>query len=155
MMDLRELYQDIILDHGQRPRNKRAIEAPSHFAHGNNPLCGDKITVYLKMDGERIADVSFEGRGCAISTASASLMTEILKGKTEGEAQQLFRAFHAKVTGGEAPAPEASLEDDFERLDPLSGVKAYPVRVKCATLPWRALEAALKSGAIGATVKTE
>jgi nitrogen fixation NifU-like protein len=155
MMDLRELYQDIILDHGQRPRNKHAMEAPSHFANGHNPLCGDKITIYLKMDGERIVDVSFEGRGCAISTASASLMTEILKGKTETEAQQLFHAFQAKVTGGEAPAPDEALGEDFERLDPLSGVKAYPVRIKCATLPWRALEAALKSGAIGATVKTE
>jgi nitrogen fixation NifU-like protein len=155
MMDLRELYQDIILDHGQHPRNKHPMEAPSHFANGHNPLCGDKITIYLKMAGDRIEDVSFEGRGCAISTASASLMTEILKGKTEAEAQQLFHAFQAKVTGGEAPAPDEALEDDFERLAPLSGVKAYPVRVKCATLPWRALEAALKSGALGATVKTE
>jgi nitrogen fixation NifU-like protein len=155
MMDLRELYQDIILDHGHHPRNKRAIEHPSHFAHGNNPLCGDKVTVYLKMDGERIADVSFEGRGCAISTAAASLMTEILKDKTIAEADALFRAFHAKVTGGAEPETAAALEDDLDRLEPLTGVKAFPIRVKCATLPWHAFEAALKSGAIGVTVKTE
>jgi nitrogen fixation protein NifU and related proteins len=155
MMDLRELYQDIILDHGRHPRNKRAIADPSHFAHGNNPLCGDKVTIYLKLEGERIADVSFEGRGCAISTAAASLMTEILKGKTTAEADALFRAFHGKVTSGEAPMPPEGLEDELDRLEPLTGVKAYPVRVKCATLPWRALEAALKSGAVGATVKTE
>jgi nitrogen fixation NifU-like protein len=154
-MDLRELYQDIILDHGQHPRNKRAIESPSHFAHGNNPLCGDKVTIYVKLDGERIDDVSFEGRGCAISTAAASLMTEILKGKTVADADALFRAFQAKVTGGVEPAMAASLEDDYERLEPLAGVKAFPIRVKCATLPWRAFEAALKGGALGATVKTE
>jgi len=154
-MDLRELYQDIILDHGQHPRNKRAIEHPSHFAHGNNPLCGDKVTVYLKMDGERVDDVSFEGRGCAISTAAASLMTEILKGKTIAEAETLFRAFYAKVTGGAEPEPVADLADDLERLEPLTGVRAFPIRVKCATLPWRAFEAALKGGAIGETVKTE
>jgi nitrogen fixation NifU-like protein len=154
-MDLRELYQDIILDHGQHPRNKRAIDHPSHFAHGNNPLCGDKVTIYLKLDGERIADLSFEGRGCAISTAAASLMTEVLKGKTVAEADTLFRAFHAKVTGNEEPAVAPQLEEDYERLEPLSGVKAYPIRVKCATLPWRAFEAALKSGALGETVKTE
>ena len=155
MMDLRELYQDIILDHGHHPRNKRAIEHPSHFAHGNNPLCGDKVTIYLKMDGERIADVSFEGRGCAISTAAASLMTEILKGKTIAEAETLFRAFYAKVTGAAEPDAVPDLADDLERLEPLTGVRAFPIRVKCATLPWHAFEAALKSGALGATVKTE
>ena len=155
MMDLRELYQDIILDHGRHPRNARKIEGPSHFAHGHNPLCGDKVTIYLKIAGDRIEDVSFEGRGCAISTAAASLMTEILKGKTIAEAETLFKLYHAKVTGGDAPPPPAALEDDLDRLEPLTGVKAYPARVKCATLSWRALEAALKSGAIGETVKTE
>ena len=154
-MDLRELYQDIILDHSRHPRNAHAIEGPSHFAHGHNPLCGDRVTIYLKLEGYRIADVGFEGRGCAISQASASLMTEILKGKTLAEAETLFRAFTAKVTGGEAPEAPDSLEDDLDRLEPLSGVKAYPVRVKCATLPWRAFEAALKSGAVGTTVRTE
>jgi nitrogen fixation NifU-like protein len=154
-MDLRDLYQDIILDHGQHPRNFRKQAQPSHFAHGHNPLCGDRITVYVSLEGERIKDVSFEGRGCAISQASASLMTEILKGKTLAEADALFKGFHAKVTGGAAAEPPEALGDDMERLEPLSGVKAYPARVKCATLAWHAFEAALKNGAVGATVKTE
>jgi nitrogen fixation NifU-like protein len=154
-MDLRDLYQDIILDHGQRPRNFRAQAHPSHFAHGHNPLCGDRVTVYVTLDGDRIEDVSFEGRGCAISQASASLMTEILKGKTRVEAEAVFRGFHAKVTGAAAPAAPSALEDDMDRLEPLTGVKSYPARVKCATLAWHAFEAALKNGAAGATVKTE
>jgi len=111
--------------------------------------------VYLKLDGERIVDVSFEGRGCAISTASASLMTEIIKGKTIDEAEALFKSFHAKVTGAEPVAVPPALMEDEERLDPLTGVKTYPARVKCATLAWHAFEAAVKSGAVGATVKTE
>jgi nitrogen fixation NifU-like protein len=154
-MDPRELYQDIILDHGRHPRNFHALAHPSHFAHGHNPLCGDRITVYLALDGDRIKDVSFEGRGCAISTASASLMTEILKGKTLAEAEALFKGFHAQVTGGAAPETPPALEDDMDRLTPLTGVKTYPARVKCATLAWHAFEAALKGGAVGATVKTE
>jgi nitrogen fixation NifU-like protein len=154
-MESRELYQDIILDHGRKPRNFHALAHPSHFAHGHNPLCGDRVTVYLEVEGGRIKDVSFEGRGCAISTASASLMTEVLKGKTLAEAEALFKAFHAEVTGGEVPAVDEKLQDDFERLAPLEGVKAYPTRVKCATLAWHAFEAALKNGATGATVKTE
>src|SRR5213076_3316847 len=97
-MDLRELYQDIILDRGRHPRNFRALEHPTHLARGHNPLCGDRVTVYLAVEGERIADVSFEGRGCAISTAAASLMTEVLKGKTVAEARALFAQFHARVT---------------------------------------------------------
>jgi nitrogen fixation protein NifU and related proteins len=154
-MDLRDLYQDIILDHGQHPRNFRKQEHPSHFANGHNPLCGDRVTVYVTLDGDRIRDVSFQGRGCAISQASASLMTEILKGKTVAEAEALFAGFRAKVTGGDVPATPAPLEDDMERLEPLTGVKSYPARVKCATLAWHAFEAALRSGATGATVKTE
>ena len=153
--DLRELYQDIILDHGRHPRNFRTLEHPTHMARGHNPLCGDRVTVYLAVEGDRVVDVSFEGRGCAISTASSSLMTEVLKGKTIAEARALFALFHAKVTGGAAEPPPGPLEEDAERLEPLSGVKAYPVRVKCATLPWHAFEAALKSGRDGATVKTE
>ena len=154
MMDLRELYQDIILDHGRHPRNFRTIEHPTHFAQGHNPLCGDRVTVYLTLDGNRIIDVSFQGRGCAISTAAASLMTEILKGKSLAEAQALFTQFHAKVTGGEVGDLPEALEEDAERLEPLTGVKAYPARVKCATLPWHAFEAALKGGA-AEPVKTE
>jgi nitrogen fixation protein NifU and related proteins len=154
-MDLRDLYQDIILDHGQHPRNFRAQEHPSHVAHGHNPLCGDRVTVFLTLDGDRIRDVSFQGRGCAISQASASLMTEILKDKTLAEADALFKGFHAKVTGGAALATPAALGDEMERLEPLTGVRSYPARVKCATLPWHAFDAALKSGATGAIVKTE
>jgi nitrogen fixation protein NifU and related proteins len=153
-MDLRELYQDIILDHGRHPRNFRPIEQATHTAKGHNPLCGDRVTVYLTLDGDRIADVSFEGRGCAISTASSSLMTEVLKGKTLAEAQALFAQFHARVTGGEVHELSEALEEDAERLDPLTGVKAYPARVKCATLPWHAFEAAVKGGA-AEPVKTE
>ena len=155
MMDLRELYQDIILDHGRHPRNQRALDHPTHSARGHNPLCGDRVTVYLSVEGDRIADVSYDGRGCAISTASSSLMTEVLKGKTLDEARQLFAQFHAKVTGGEPAELPETLIEDAERLEPLAGVRAYPVRVKCATLPWHAFEAALKSGQAGDTVKTE
>ena len=155
MMDLRELYQDIILDHGRHPRNFRKIEHPTHFAQGYNPLCGDRVTIYLTLDGDRITDISFQGRGCAISTAAASLMTEILRGKTIADVRALFAQFHARVTGGDV-AEELSepLADEMERLEPLTGVKAYPARVKCATLSWHALEAAL-SGRDGSTVKTE
>jgi len=151
-MDLRELYQDIILDHGRHPRNFRALEQPTHLAKGHNPLCGDRVTVYLAMDGDRIGDVSFQGRGCAISTAAASLMTEVLKGKTVDEAKALFARFHAEVTGGDPVEVSEALAEDSERLEPLTGVKAYPARVKCATLAWHAFEAALKGGE---TVKTE
>ena len=155
MMDLRELYQDIILDHGRHPRNFRAMAEPTHTARGHNPLCGDRVTIYLSLDGERIADLSFEGRGCAISTAAASLMTEVLKGKTVAEAETLFQHFHARVTGGtETELPEA-LAADMERLEPLTGVKAYPARVKCATLSWHALEAALKGAPPDTPIKTE
>src|SRR6059058_234066 len=113
-MDLREIFQDIILDHGRHPRNFRALEHPTHLARGHNPLCGDRVTVYLAVEDERIADVSFEGRGCAISTAAASLMTEVLKDKTIAEARQLFAQFHARVTGGaEAELPE-DLQEDAE-----------------------------------------
>ncbi len=155
MMDLRELYQDIILDHGRHPRNFRTIEQPTHFAQGYNPLCGDRVTVYLTLDGDHIADVSFQGRGCAISTAAASLMTEVLKGKTIDDARALFAQFRSRVTGG-PPREELAepLAEEMDRLEPLTGVKAYPVRVKCATLAWHALEAALKGGA-AEPVKTE
>jgi len=154
-MDLRDLYQDIILDHGRHPRNFRALSDASHFAHGHNPLCGDKLTVYLKIDGERITEVSFEGKGCAISVASASLMTEILTGKTEAEADLLFKSFHGTVTGGDVPAMPEALEDDHSRLEALTGVKTYPARVKCATLAWHTFTAAAQGGAVPAPVKTE
>jgi len=157
-MDARELYQDIILDHGRHPRNFHALTHATNRAHGHNPLCGDRVTVYLELDGDRIKDLSFDGRGCAISTASASLMTEVLKGKTLTEADALFKGFHAEVTGKTVPALPEALAEDMERLAPLEGVRAYPTRVKCATLAWHAFEAALKNGADGTaavTVKTE
>src|ERR1044072_7884781 len=125
---LPELYQDIILDHGRHPRNFHALDNATHLARGHNPLCGDRVTVYLAVDGDRIADVSFEGRGCAISTAAASLMTEVLKDKTLGEARALFAQFHATVTGGDPQELPAALQEDAERLEPLAGVRAYPVR---------------------------
>ena len=154
-MDLRELYQDIILDHARSPRNFRGLPDPSHFAHGHNPLCGDKITVFMKIENDSIETVSFEGRGCAISTASASLMTEILTGKTLAQAEALFAAFHARVTTGEVIDLAAELEDASDRLEPLTGVRTYPARVKCATLAWHTFDAAVKGGVLGSTVKTE
>lgn len=147
--DLRDLYQELILDHSKRPRNFRALEAGSRKAEGYNPLCGDKVTIYVVMEGDRIRDISFQGSGCAISTASASLLTESLKGKTRGEVDGLFRAFHDLLTterGGESGA-------DLGKLEVFSGVREYPVRVKCATLSWHTLRAALE-GAAGA-VSTE
>jgi nitrogen fixation NifU-like protein len=147
MMDeLRELYQEVILDHGKHPRNFGKLADASHHAYGNNPLCGDRVTVYLKIDGDgRIGEVTFDGRGCAISTASASMMTEILKGRTEAEAHALFDHFHEMCTGKEAtPEPRAGEDPDaFERLQMLSGVKQFPMRVKCATLPWHTMNAAM------------
>jgi nitrogen fixation protein NifU and related proteins len=154
-MDLRDLYQDIILDHARGPRNFRSMPEPSHFAHGHNPLCGDKITVFLKIEQDQIVEASFEGRGCAISTASASLMTDILTGKSIDQARMVFNSFHTRVTTGETIEITSDLEDDNDRLEPLTGVRTYPARVKCATLAWHTFDAALKTGAQGDTVKTE
>lgn len=146
MSDLRDLYQEVILDHGKRPRNFRHPADANREAKGDNPLCGDKVTIYLKLSpANRIEDVAFEGRGCAISTASASLMTEILKGKTENEAKALFGALHHMCTQDDAvPELPAALEDEFDRLQVLSGVRQYPMRVKCATLAWHTMKAALE-----------
>ena len=149
MSDLRELYQEVILDHHKKPHNFRKQENARHV-EGFNPLCGDKVTVYVKLDGDVIRDVSFEGSGCAISTASASMMTDSLKGKTRAEAEELFKRFHDVVTG-------KSPEDDEEKLGKLtvfSGVREFPVRVKCATLPWHTFHAALE-GEEDRTVSTE
>jgi nitrogen fixation NifU-like protein len=145
MSDLRDLYQEVILDHGKRPRNFRHPADANREAKGDNPLCGDKVTIYLKLAPDnRIEDVAFEGRGCAISTASASLMTEILKGKTEDEAKALFGALHHMCTRDDAvPELPKALEDEFDRLQVLSGVRQYPMRVKCATLAWHTMKAAL------------
>jgi len=147
--ELRELYQEVILDHGKRPRNLRHPEDASHHAHGYNAMCGDTITVHLKLSPEnRIEDAAFEGKGCAISVASASMMTEILKGKTEAEAKHLFDSFHAMCTSSDADyAPDVEDEEAFERLQVLAGVRQFPVRVKCATLAWHTMVAAMKGEA--------
>jgi nitrogen fixation protein NifU and related proteins len=155
MSDLRDLYQTVILDHYKKPRNFGRPAGADRSAEGVNPLCGDRVRVFARLEGDRVAAVGFEGSGCAISTAAASLMTEVLKGKTIEEARALFAQFHARVTGGEPEDLPEPLAEEAERLEPLTGVKAYPARVKCATLSWHALEAALKGGGAGATVKTE
>ena len=146
--DLRELYQEVILDHGKRPRNFRHPEDANREAHGNNPLCGDRLVVFLKVDDKGIIqDAAFEGRGCAISTASASMMTEMLKGKTADQAHRLFEAFHQMCTVDEHDAVPPDLADDLEKLQVLSGVRQFPMRVKCATLAWHTMNAAMAGGA--------
>lgn len=139
MSDLRDLYQQVIMDHNKNPRNFRAIDDANHFAHGNNPLCGDKLVVYLKLEDNKIVDVSFTGSGCAISKASASLMTEALKGKTVAEADAIYDQVHKVMTG------EPSERDLLGKLEVLSGVKEFPARVKCATLSWHTAHAAMDS----------
>jgi nitrogen fixation NifU-like protein len=143
--ELRELYQEVILDHGRSPRNFRAIEDARFHAHGHNPMCGDQLEVFVVADdGGRIEDASFVGKGCAISVASASLMTELLRGKTVDEARRMFDGFHEMcTTGGENPLAELS-EEDADRLQVLSGVREFPMRVKCATLAWHTMNAATK-----------
>lgn len=139
--DLQDLYQELILDHGRRrPRNRRRIEDADHSAEGYNPLCGDHFTIFLKLDGDVVKEVTFEGSGCAISTASASLMTESLKGKTVEEAQALFKQFHRLVTG----EPAKDNGPGLGKLEVFAGVRQYPVRVKCATLAWHTVNAALE-----------
>ena len=143
--ELRELYQEVILDHGRNPRNFRCLEHPDHTAEGYNPFCGDQLTLYIALgEDSRIADIAFEGKGCAISVASASLMSEILVGKTEAEAEALFEGFHKMCTEDDfdlLDAPDFD-EEAFERLAVLSGVRQFPMRVKCATLAWHTLHAA-------------
>ena len=140
MSSLRDLYQEVILDHYRRPRNFDAMDAPSHHAKGHNPLCGDRVDIFLKLDGELIQDISFQGAGCAISTASASLMTEAVLGKTLDEVQQLFEGFRHMVTSPE----ENGSSVDLGKLEALAGVRELPVRIKCATLSWHTLQAALE-----------
>ena len=137
MSELRDLYQEVILEHSKHPRNFRTMEAANHKAEGFNPLCGDHFTVYVDMQGDAIQDIAFQGTGCAISKASASMMTQSLKGKSAGEAEQLFTKFHDLVTGQGA-------EDNMGKLAAFSGVSEFPLRVKCATLAWHALRAALR-----------
>ena len=140
MDNMRDLYQEVILDHNKNPRNFRKMEHPDGFAHGNNPLCGDQIDVYLNLKDGVVDDISFDGHGCAICTASASMMTLALKGKTEAEAHALFESFHHALTE-DTPYPD---DVPLGKLKVLTGVKEYPVRVKCATLAWHTFDAALK-----------
>ena len=137
-MDLKELYRDVILDHNRHPRNFGPLAGASHHAEGNNPLCGDCLSLTLRLNGERIEDIRFEGSGCAISTASASLMTEAVKGKDRSSVRQLFERMHALLT-----QPDAAPDPALGKLAALSGVREFPARVKCATLAWHTFRAAL------------
>jgi nitrogen fixation protein NifU and related proteins len=141
MSDLRGLYQEVILDHSKGPHNYHAMDGADRQADGYNPLCGDRIRIYLKLEGDLISDLSFQGSGCAISTASASILTETLKGKTQAEADALFETFHDLVTG-------KGLRDNSElgKLAVFSGVSEFPARVKCATLAWHTMRSALAGG---------
>jgi nitrogen fixation protein NifU and related proteins len=150
MSDLRDLYQEVILDHGKRPRNFRRPAAANRHSDGHNPLCGDRLRVWLEVEGDTVLDVAFQGSGCAISTASASMMTEAIKGRTVTEARALFERFHDMLTlSTDGPSPEG-----LGKLAVFAGVKDFPVRVKCATLPWHTMKAALETPE-GATVSTE
>ena len=140
MSNIRDLYQELMLDHSKRPRNFRKPEGADREANGYNPLCGDRLTVYMHVDGDVVKDIGFQGSGCAISTASASLMTQSLKGKTLAEAEALFGKFHRMLTD---PAEPEQLASDLGKLAVFSGVRQFPVRVKCATLAWHTMRAAL------------
>ncbi|MGA9117116.1 MAG: SUF system NifU family Fe-S cluster assembly protein [Bacteroidota bacterium] len=151
MRELRDLYQEVILDHNRSPRNFRRMENPSRRAEGFNPLCGDRYTVYVLLEGDILRDIAFEGSGCAISKASASLMSTVLKGKPAPEAAALAVLFHRLVRGEADPAKEG---DRLGRLLAFAGVSEFPARVKCASLPWHTLKAALEGGE-GEAVSTE
>lgn len=141
MSELSELYQQVILDHNKKPRNFRKPEVFNRSAQGHNPLCGDQLTVYLQLEHGTVADLAFEGSGCAISKAAASMMTQALKGKTTDETDRLFREFHQMVTG----ASDNDAGENLGNLRIFAGVREFPVRVKCATLPWHTFKAALEN----------
>ncbi len=141
---LSELYHDLILDHNRLPRNRRAIEHPTHEADGHNPLCGDQVHIFAIVHDGIVEDVSFMGQGCAISTASSSLMTEALKGRTVGEAEAIFQRFHAMLT--DDTALDGFPDEGLEKLEAFAGVREFPMRVKCATLAWHTFQAALHGG---------
>jgi nitrogen fixation NifU-like protein len=148
--EISELYQEVILDHNQRPRNFRALEGAARRAEGHNPLCGDRLTLFVDLKEGRVTEIGFVGSGCAISKASASMMTEAIKGRTPGEAEALFQAFHGLVTG------DGTVQADDPRLGKLvvfAGVRDYPIRVKCATLAWHTLRAALEDNGGKATTE--
>jgi len=140
MSELSELYQQVILDHNKKPRNFRKLETANHYAEGYNPLCGDHLTVYMNLEDDCVTDVGFEGSGCAISKASASMMTQAVKGKSKEQAETLFKQFHSMVTG---ELDEENEENTLGNLRIFAGVREFPVRVKCATLPWHTMHAAL------------
>jgi nitrogen fixation NifU-like protein len=150
MSDLRELYQELIIDHSKRPRNFKVLETANRKLEGYNPLCGDKITLFLELEHDRVKNVSFQGSGCAISTSSASVMTESVKGKTLAEVEALFEVFHQMVMG---KPPAAGNVPELGKLAVFSGVSEFPARVKCATLAWHTLHAALQG--TGEMVSTE
>jgi nitrogen fixation protein NifU and related proteins len=151
MNELRELYQELILDHNKRPRNFGVPAGSTNQAEGHNPLCGDQVTVYLDLEDGKVADVKFMGSGCAISIASASMMTEAIRGKPVAEVEALFEQFHKAMTEDKAAA---QIQSEPSELDALSGVKDFPIRVKCATLPWHTMAAALH-GQKAATTEEE
>jgi nitrogen fixation protein NifU and related proteins len=140
MSELSELYQQVILDHNKKPRNFRKLETANHTAEGYNPLCGDQLTIYMNLEDDRVTDVGFEGSGCAISKASASMMTQAVKGKSKEQAEALFKEFHSMVTG---ELDQENEENTLGNLKIFAGVREFPVRVKCATLPWHTMHAAL------------
>jgi nitrogen fixation NifU-like protein len=144
-VSLDALYQEIILEHNRRPRNYRAMEHADRMVEGRNPLCGDALTLWLRFEGDRVADVSFQGSGCAISKASASLMTAAVKGKTRLEADELFEQFRALVTGKLDPESDPRVKEKLGALRALSGVARFPNRVKCASMAWHALHSALST----------
>ena len=150
MTDLSDIYQEVILDHYRKPRNFAVMEAPTREARGHNPLCGDRINVYLEVDEGIVKNASFQGAGCAISTASASMMTETVKGKSVEEATALFHQFHDRMTSDEVNTPH-----DLGKLEALSGVRRIPIRVKCATLAWHTLKAALDQHGDAKAISTE
>ena len=142
MSELSELYQQVILDHNKKPRNFRKLEEANHSAEGFNPLCGDHLTIYVDVEDNSVKEIAFEGSGCAISKAAASMMTQAVKGKSRQEAEDLFNEFHSMVTGD---LDEETDENKLGNLRIFAGVREFPVRVKCATLPWHTLHAALNN----------
>ena len=148
MSELSELYQQVILDHNKKPRNFRKLETANHTAEGYNPLCGDQLKVYLNLENNAVKEITFEGSGCAISKAAASMMTQAVKGKTKPEAERLFKEFHGMVTGD---LDEESAPNQLGNLKIFAGVREFPVRVKCATLSWHTLHAALNNQPIVST----
>jgi nitrogen fixation NifU-like protein len=145
MSELSELYQQVILDHNKKPRNFRKLETANHSAEGFNPLCGDHLTVYLNLEEDAVKEISFEGSGCAISKAAASMMTQAVKGKSKQQAETLFKEFHGMVAGDLVVSDEEDASDGLGNLRVFSGVREFPVRVKCATLPWHTMHAALNN----------